>query len=217
MDGVHDLGGTDGFGPVDTTEHEVFAAEYQELAHSMTMSLMGHGVANVDEFRHTVERLPPAEYLNSAYYDRWLKAIEAMLIEKNVIEPGAVQDQLEAAEPATDGEPDTDAVLTLIEEGGDWRKEPQEPAFDIGQTIRVRNRHSSGHTRCPGYVRRATGEIDKHHGTFVLPDANAHGKDIEEPMYAVKFESTELWGEEAESNAVVYADLWESYLRSNDE
>jgi len=217
MDGVHDLGGTDGFGPVDTTEHEVFDAEYEGLAHSMTMSLMGQGVANVDEFRHTVERLPPAEYLNSAYYDRWLKAIEALLVEKDVIEPGAVQVQLDAPETTTDGDPDMEAVLTLIKEGGDWRKEPQEPAFDIGQTVQVRNRHPSGHTRCPGYLKRATGEITKHHGTFVLPDANAHEREAEEPMYAVKFESPELWGDEAESNAVVYADLWESYLRSDDD
>lgn len=216
MDGVHDLGGTDGFGSVDTTEEGVFAAEYQGLAHSMTMSLMGHGVANVDEFRHTVERLPPAEYLNSAYYDRWLKAIEALLIEKDVIEPGELAEQRNAATPDAPGDPDTEAVLTLIEEGGDWRKALTEPAFDIGQRVTVKNRHPSGHTRCPGYLRRATGTVVEHHGTFVLPDANAHGKDDQEPMYAIEFESAELWGEDAESNTAVYADLWESYLRSDD-
>jgi nitrile hydratase len=178
---------------------------------------MGQGVANVDEFRHTVERLPPAEYLNSAYYDRWLKAIEALLIEKDVIEQGAVQDQIKNDKPSVSGEPDTDAVLTLIKEGGDWRKEQKEPAFDIGQTVEVTNRHPSGHTRCPGYLKRATGEIAQHHGTFVLPDANAHGKNGQEPMYAVEFESAELWGDEAESNTVICADLWESYLGSPDE
>jgi nitrile hydratase len=48
---------------------------------------------------------------------------------------------------------------------------------------------------------------------FPYPDARAHGlPDRREPTYHVVFQSTELWGGDAEANATVVVDLWESYL-----
>jgi len=213
MDGIHDLGGRDGFGSVEVTDEEPFAADYEGVAHSMTMALMGQGVANVDEFRHAVERLEPGTYLGSPYYERWLHAIEALLVENSVIQADAVQQRVHSEPSEGDGNPDADAVETLIEDGGDWRRQSQPPAFDLEARVRVRNQHPEGHSRCPGYLKRARGTIEAQHGTFVLPDANADGTERAEPMYSVAFDAAELWGEAAEPNETIYADLWESYLR----
>jgi hypothetical protein len=33
-----------------------------------------------------------------------------------------------------------------------------------------------------------------------------------EPVYVVRFEARELWGDAAEANSVLCIDMWESYL-----
>ena len=38
-----------------------------------------------DEFRHAIERIPPAQYLASSYYERWLAAAETLLVERGVV------------------------------------------------------------------------------------------------------------------------------------
>lgn len=36
-----------------------------------------------------------------------------------------------------------------------------------------------------------------------------------EPVYAVRFQARELWGESAEPNSSVHLDMWESYLEQH--
>jgi nitrile hydratase len=51
------------------------------------------------------------------------------------------------------------------------------------------------------------------HGIHVFPDSNAHGLGEQpQPLYSVRFEARELWGESAEPNEQVHLDCWESYL-----
>ncbi len=51
------------------------------------------------------------------------------------------------------------------------------------------------------------------HGTFILPDTNAHGQgENPQPVYAIKFDAREVWGEQAAARDSIYVDLWESYL-----
>ena len=216
MDGIHDIGGTDGFGPVDTTEGEVFDEPWEGIAHSINMTLMGHDVASVDEFRHGVERMEPAAYLSTPYYGRWLVSAERILVERGILEPNEVDRRIQAGPdpPPEGGNPDAAEILEMIEQGGEWRCESREPDYDVGDRVRVRNRHPQGHTRCPGYLRRAIGTVESHHGTFVLPDANAHDEDRAEPIYTFRFTGEELWSEEAEEGVVVTAELWECYLEA---
>ncbi len=55
--------------------------------------------------------------------------------------------------------------------------------------------------------------ISRRHGAHVFPDANAHGLGEQpQPLYQVRFEARELWGEAASWRGAVYLDLWESYL-----
>ena len=47
----------------------------------------------------------------------------------------------------------------------------------------------------------------------MFPDAHAHGRGEQpQPLYSVRFDARELWGESAEPNQTVHVDLWESYL-----
>ncbi|MFB6097350.1 MAG: SH3-like domain-containing protein [Haloferacaceae archaeon] len=85
-------------------------------------------------------------------------------------------------------------------------------AFDVGDAVRVRNRHPAGHTRVPRYARGATGTVTKRLGTFELPDPRAAGEQSrEEPVYAVRFDAAELWGPDTDGDEV-QLDMWESYL-----
>ena len=86
MDGIHDLGGMEGFGPVVPEEDEpVFHAEWERsvLCHVLAVSVAGYFEAG--ELRHAQERIPPAEYLRSSYYERWLRGLETLLVEKDIV------------------------------------------------------------------------------------------------------------------------------------
>jgi nitrile hydratase len=87
------------------------------------------------------------------------------------------------------------------------------PRFAPGDPVRTREMHPHGHTRLPRYARGRRGVIHRCHGIHVFPDSNAHGQGEQpQPLYSVRFEARELWGESAEPNEVVHLDLWESYL-----
>ncbi len=226
MDGVHDLGGTDGVGPIEPEEDEpYFHEEWEKDIFALLPLTMGQEVYNIDEFRHAIERMEPAHYLGSSYYEHWLSAMETLLVEKGVLSEEELEAELErvrAAENPDDLVPEredpelAEAMLGLIDTGASAMRpeEPVEPSFAEGDAVRVRNIHPEGHTRCPEYVRRARGEIAEVRGPAVLPDTHAHGEgESPEPLYSVRFDTEELWGEDyAGENETLYIDLWESYL-----
>ena len=77
----------------------------------------------------------------------------------------------------------------------------------------TRNTHPLGHTRLPRYARSKRGVIQRLHGPQIFPDTNALGLgENPQPLYNVRFDAHELWGESAESRQTVSLDLWESYL-----
>jgi nitrile hydratase len=93
------------------------------------------------------------------------------------------------------------------------RPEAVSPRFAVGDRVRVRIMATPGHTRAPRYVHGRTGIVDRVHGTFVLPDANATGRgENPEPCYSVRFDARDLWGDTATPGDRVHADLWQSYL-----
>ena len=93
------------------------------------------------------------------------------------------------------------------------RPATQEPAFKVGDRVRVKNVQTSGHTRATGYSRDRVGVIEHHHGFFVFPDTMAHGKgECPQHLYGIRFANTELFGEIAHERDSMHTDLWESYL-----
>src|SRR5688572_19732999 len=76
MDGVHDLGGMHGFGPVEREADEpVFHAPWEAVVVAIRRSRIMGRFFNIDEFRHGIERMDPAHYLGSSYYERWLDGL----------------------------------------------------------------------------------------------------------------------------------------------
>ena len=92
MNGAHDLGGMHGFGPIDPEENEpVFHAEWERRAFAITLAMGAHGAWNIDMSRHARERMDPAEYLNTSYYEHWLHGLQLLLIEKGFITEGEIK------------------------------------------------------------------------------------------------------------------------------
>jgi nitrile hydratase len=96
MNGVHDLGGMHGFGPVLREENEpVFHAEWERRAFGLLNLLGMEGHANIDELRHAIERMGPA-YLTTSYYEHWLAAVEMLAVEKGLITQAELDARLAA-------------------------------------------------------------------------------------------------------------------------
>lgn len=219
MNGIHDLGGMDGFGPIDIEEDEpVFHEPWEGWVYSIYFTGMGRQVFNIDEFRHSIERMAPDDYLDATYYERWLAGIEQLLVEKGTLDRDEIRAR-QAALRAGDYEfPDVEdpdvfgELVAGIQDNFSVERPAREPAFAVGDRVRVRNRHPDGHTRCPRYVRRCEGVIRAIRGTNLVPDSHAHGGDAAEPVYNVRFEGAELWGPDAADRDAVHLDLWERYL-----
>src|SRR5439155_23906948 len=120
------------------------------------------GLFNLDEFRHAIERMPPARYLEAGYYERWLTAIETMLLEKGIVS----REELATGRASGPGPAPSQAPT-----GGE--RPPLRPRFGVGQEVVTRNVHPRGHTRLPRYARGRRGVVRSAHGPFLLPDTNA--------------------------------------------
>ena len=219
MNGIHDVGGMDGFGPVDTAEHEeTFHEDWEGRTYAAFVAGMGSGTFGIDEFRHAIERMPPADYLTATYYDRWLRAVTRLFVENDVLDPEDVREwtaAFDAGEATLPERTDPDRLGELaagVVEAYGSAGDGADPSFEVGDQVVVRNHDPSGHTRCPGYLRRAEGEIRAYRGVHTYPDAAAHGEERGEPLYNVRFDPEELWGDRADRNGSVSADLWEPYL-----
>ena len=210
MDGMHDLGGMQGFGVVERDE-AVFHEPWERRAFGIAQTV--HIVGNSDDFRHSIERLHPAQYLTVGYWGRWLASTEIRLLERSLID----SDDVDARAGSTVTRPHATVSVGLptapATAPGVRRQVDRAPHFRVGQAVRVRNLHPVGHTRLPGYVRGHAGIVAiVHPGAFVYPDANAHGRG-EDPqhVYAVQFLARSLWGT---GDHHVVVDLFEPYLEA---
>ncbi len=222
MNGAHDLGGMDGFGAIRPEPGEpVFHTDWERRVFGMTIATMAQGFYNLDEVRHAIERMDPAHYLGSSYYEHWLAGLERLMVEKGRL--SAEEIEARAREIASTSPPPplpersnpelANALLQGIAVGAPSARGKARARFRRGTAVRVRKMNPSGHTRCPRYVRGALGTIERVHERHTFPDAHAHGGgESPQVLYTVAFEAKELWGEEADGRGRVYVDLWESYL-----
>jgi nitrile hydratase len=221
MNGIHDMGGMTCFGSIAREEQEpIFHTPWERRVFAMTLLALGN-MANLDEFRHGVERMDPVHYLSSSYYEHWLAALETLAVEKGIL----THEELTtgAAQPARGGTIPPlppEAIPTVLQHGASTQRQTGRttPRFTPDDRVVARNLNPAGHTRLPRYVRGKQGVIDRVHGTFVYPDTNAHGGGEDpQPVYCVRFEARELWGSATPARDSVYIDLWEDYLESAEE
>ena len=87
MERVHDVGAAQGFGPLETSDdREPFHHEWEARVFAMNSMLLRRNIYTLDEFRNAIERMNPDAYCNSSYYERWLHAIETLLVQKALID-----------------------------------------------------------------------------------------------------------------------------------
>ncbi len=216
MNGVHDMGGMDGFGKVEPEPNEpVFHTEWEARVLAMVRAMGAAGAFNIDTSRFYRESLPPHIYLSSSYYKKWLLGFEDLLMAKGYIAAGEVTTghAIEPAKPLKRGKFTRADVERIMTRGKFGRAAPAPAKFKPGDRVRARNIHPTTHTRLPRYVRGHVGVVELNHGCQVFPDSAATGAG-ENPqwLYTVVFNGTELWGRDADPTLKVSIDAFEPYL-----
>jgi nitrile hydratase subunit beta len=69
----------------------VFRAEWEKAAFAMFAQAARAGLFNLDEFRHCIERVDPAEYLLSNYYEHWTHVFEHFAEEKGLFDAAELE------------------------------------------------------------------------------------------------------------------------------
>ncbi|MFZ2738910.1 MAG: SH3-like domain-containing protein [Burkholderiaceae bacterium] len=201
MDGVHDLGGRQGFGPVRySPQAQAFHAPWEKRVNAMYSLAVKLGLFNMDEYRHAIERMEPRHYLSASYYERSLTSLATLCVEKGLV----TREELDRC--AQGGFP-----LSLPGAAGRTNVVAA-TSFEPGERVRVRADYVPGHCRMPGYIRGKQGVVVSQSPAYPFPDAHAHGvAAADEPTCDVRFSSSELWPDSAD-HAFVHVGVFHSYL-----
>jgi nitrile hydratase len=80
MNGIHDMGGMDGFGPIQPAPHEpTFHEAWEGRVFALSTAMGGMMPFSIDEFRYMREQIDPITYLKASYYEHWLIVLERQL------------------------------------------------------------------------------------------------------------------------------------------
>ena len=201
MDGMHDLGGKQGFGRVRySLRAQTFHEPWEKRVNALYSLAVKLGIFNMDEYRHAIERMEPRHYLSASYYERSLTSLATLCVEKGILTREELARRAEGdypmSLPSAAGRPNVAARET----------------FKPGDRVRVRTDYVPGHVRMPGYVRGKTGVVVAESPAYPFPDAHAHGvKAEDEPTYDVRFNAEELWPNSADP-AFVHVGVFQSSL-----
>ena len=221
MDGIHDLGGKQGYGPIDVDEvdtpfhHDWEAREWGISRCARTPEI------TIDWWRHCRELIAPEDYLGRPYFDSWAQTDLSTYIEAGwmkVADIGALDAMAEALAAGADHDPPTALTLDQVlqkDRSNAFRFDAEidaEPVFSVGQQVVTASHGHAGHTRLPQYARGRRGTIQACNGAHVFPDLSAQGVEVHQYCYSVMFTADELWAEVEGSRDKLYLDLWESYL-----
>jgi nitrile hydratase beta subunit len=216
MNGVHDLGGMHGMGPVAPEPNEpVFHHAWEARMLALNIAAGAWRKWNIDAGRHARERIPPADYLRLGYYEKWLAGLLTLLAESGLVGAGEIASGRPAPGSAKAAPPLTaDRVAPAVAGGRpSERQVSASPRFAVGERVRAKQINPIGHTRLPRYARGCAGVIDRIHGAHVFPDSNAHFRgENPQHLYSVRFLARALWGDAAAAGDAVYVDLWEGHL-----
>jgi nitrile hydratase len=216
MNGIHDMGGMHGMGPIHEERNEkVFHHPWESRVFALDTALGPWNRWTGDAERHQLELIEPVDYLRKTYYEKWSIALVELLVKTAMVTRAEIETgtpgstSLRATPPLKAAD-----VPAMIASGFPSSRDVQvAPLFHSGQRIRARNMHPVEHTRQPRYTRGKLGTIDRDHGVFVFPDTNARNAG-EKPqhVYSVRFAARDLWGEQASQRDSVYVDLWDDHL-----
>jgi len=217
VNSIHDLGGMDNVGALHVEANEpVFHHDWERKVFGFALALIGSRYFGLDEVRHAVERMPPADYLLAPYYETWLYGMTSLLLEKNVL----TREELAAGRSLRpdDGKllpqfPPAMAEYIMNHPIPTQVDANVAPRFRPGDAVVARKFHPVGHTRLPRYARGKRGIVEEDYGIFPFSDTVAHGgPDRPQHVYSVCFTARELWGDDAPAGDGVSMDLFDEYL-----
>ena len=205
MDGIHDLGGKQGYGPIRyTLDATAFHSTWEVRVNAMYAHVVRSGIFNMDEYRHAIERMDPRHYLAASYYERSLTSLATLLVEKGVIQREELERRANGAFPLSSP--------SAPGRGNSLHRE----RFQPGDRVRVKLDFVPGHIRLPAYVRGKIGTVVGESPAYPFPDAHAHGVPAEdEPTYDVRFHAEDLWPNGCDP-ALVHVGIFQSYLERAD-
>ena len=216
MDGIHDLGGREGFGPVEvSSEYDGFHADWEARMFGIVRTMGRPHDWNLDWFRHCRELIDPVDYLSRPYYDQWLQSYAAMLVNSGLataeeIASGSSQSPLAAPVSPPMQAAEVESQLNRSQRFDGDAGAP--PAFAAGAHVRTLEHGISTHTRLPAYARGAAGVVTHYRGDHVYPDTNARNQKQYMALYTVVFKAGDLWGDAENPDDEIHLDLWEAYL-----
>jgi nitrile hydratase beta subunit len=215
MNGVHDMGGMHGFGPVLPEKNEpVFHARWEGRVLAMQRAMGSVGLWNIDMARASIEQLPPHIYLGVSYYEKWERGLESRVIAYGL----AGADEIEAGHALRRGKAVPRKLVATqvdksLQRGSYGRPAPHPARFTPGARVRAKTINPATHTRLPRYARGHIGVVEAIRGCHVFPDSVVKGEG-ENPqwLYTVVFDGSDLWGEQSDPALKVSIEAWEPYL-----
>jgi nitrile hydratase subunit beta len=215
MDGVHDMGGMDGFGKVEVEPNEPpFHEPWEGRVLAMQRAMGYAGAWHIDHSRYAQERLPPVTYLSVSYYQRW-----ALAMEKNVLERGyATPDELKAGHAQTPGKSLQAQAHARRGSGGTHAQLVLPPAAGPRAVQARRQGAHEEHPSGDAHAAAALRARQARHRRAVprLPHVSGLGRvrqgDNPQWLYTVVFEARELWGDDADPTIKISIDAFEPYL-----
>ena len=215
MNGIHDMGGMDGFGKVEVERNEPpFHEKWEGRVLAMYRSLGYAGAWHIDDSRYAQETLPPQTYLAASYYWRWTLGMQKNLLERGLV----TADEIEAGHSLQPARPLPRKLTVEVVQAGLTRssffRQQQGPArFKPGDRVRTKNIHPQTHTRLPRYARGKLGTVELIHGCHAFPDSVATERgDDPQWLYTVVFDGREIWGADADPTLKISIDAFEPYL-----
>ncbi|MGA7072138.1 nitrile hydratase subunit beta [Bradyrhizobium sp.] len=216
MNGVHDMGGMDGFGKVEPELNEpTFHETWEGRVLAMVRAMGAAGAYNIDTSRFYREALPPHIYLTSSYYRKWLLGLEDNLVAKGFVTTSelAAGHAKAPAKSLKNGKLRPEDVERIMVRGKFEREAPAPAKFKPGDRVRTKNMHPATHTRLPRYMRGHVGVIERILGCQVFPDsASMELGENPQWLYTVVFDGAELWGPDADPTVRISIDAFEPYL-----
>jgi len=213
MNGIHDMGGMDGFGRVRPEDSEAFHEDWEKQIYAAFNLVRTKDSSKAASH----ESITPVEYLSGGYFGKWLYFLERRALTAGLV----TEEELRNPEGRLARVDGYQAVRAEEVEArfrtrrGSRIQVEVPPKVQVGDRVIVKNEHPRIYTRCPRYVRGRQGQVHIDHGVFPFPDRTAHNLEPKpQHCYSVRFAATELWGSRANPKDSVYADLFDDYLEA---
>jgi nitrile hydratase len=175
------------------------------------------------DLRTAAEAMNPVAYLQYRYFENWLGGVTAHFVSQGYVSEDELEQRttayLERPELPLPAGGDTridEQVIRYLKEGDSPRRGPADtPLFGVGDRVTVKDVPVTDHTRLPGYLRGRTGTVERrfegNYRYFCSTGPDGIGDPM--PVYAVRFEPADIWGELAEPGMAIYGELYEAYLQ----